>query len=105
MASEIIDLEPVGVSDRFSGQLSQLYCWTRIETDDFDLVPQSSRYVVHRWIHEGTVYRERTITIGSPSYRVYSALGTPGDFPGAWRVEILDARGTVLGEVSFRIVS
>jgi hypothetical protein len=95
-------LDPVGTVDRFpAGQKGRLYCWTRIETDRISRVPRRSRFVIHRWIHDNTIVKERKITIGSARYRTYSMVPNPGDRPGQWRVEIIDAEERVIGTKEF----
>lgn len=101
IAEEIVGLSPQSTASRFPRGQSQVFCWSRIVTPDFDAVPVTERAVTHRWIHEGTVVKERRITIGSGSYRVYSMVPNVGDKPGSWRVDIVDAKGRIIGSERF----
>jgi hypothetical protein len=103
IAPEIVRLDPVGASDRFSSKWRRLFCWTRIETESFQDIPEDRRFVIHRWIHEGEIVRERKITIASPSYRVYSMVLNPGKLPGKWWVNVLDSEGRLIGSEGFVI--
>jgi hypothetical protein len=103
IATAIQDLMPVDVGRRFPATEQNLYCWTRVEADDFASIAPASRYVTHRWIHDGEVVRERKIKIESGNYRAYSVLSEPGSRPGAWWVQIVDASGRVIGSETFVI--
>jgi len=103
MATQIVDLLPADPGDHFPTSTPRLYCWTRIEIDDLDRIPEERRVVTHRWVHEDEVVRERTVSIGSVSYRIFTKLDDPGERPGAWRVEVVDASDRELGVVHFSV--
>jgi hypothetical protein len=98
-----VSLEPVGTGSSFDPSVPRLFCWTRVETDNLSGIPEAKRRVIHRWIHDGRVIKERKISIGSARYRVYSIMSSPGALRGDWRVDILDADGRRLGTETFRI--
>jgi len=99
IATKIVNLAPVGTGRRFPARKGTLYCWTRILTDSLTEVPRERRVIVHRWIRGDEVVRERSFAIASPRYRVYSALSKVES--GDWRVDIVEADGTVIGTEKF----
>jgi len=99
IATKIVNLAPVGTGRRFRAKRGTLYCWTRILTDSLKQVPRERRVIIHRWIHGDEVIRERSFAITSPRYRVYSGLAKLE--PGDWRVDIVEADGTVIGTEPF----
>jgi hypothetical protein len=99
IATKIVKLAPVGAGRRFPAEKGTLYCWTRILTDSLKEVPRERRVIIHRWIRGDEVVRERSFTITSPRYRVYSSLSRLE--AGDWRVDIVEAGGTVIGTEKF----
>ena len=105
VSTGIQGMQPVGTGDRFPATTPRIYCWSRIETVDLGRIPPDRRYVVHRWYRQGHLERSRKITIGASSYRAWSSLSSPGEKPGDWRVDVVDAEGHVLGSLRFSVES
>jgi hypothetical protein len=81
----------------FPREDGKLYCFTRITGAD------EPTTVYHLWYYGEQVMSRVELPVNSPDWRTWSAMAFPGDWPGKWRVEIQDAAGKVMRQVSFQL--
>ena len=91
------DREPVGVADTFSAATEKVYCFleaTRIEKDtEVSLV----------WFHGETEMLKFSLPLQmGPRWRTYAYKNLTG-LKGDWKVEIKDASGALVKEVTFKV--
>ncbi|MDR0306181.1 MAG: DUF2914 domain-containing protein [Chitinispirillales bacterium] len=97
--SSIEKLEPVGVSDKFSKDLKEIFYFTHI-TNAKNLPIK----IEHRWYHKGENIQTTVLPVKSASWRTHSkrTLLSTDNVVGEWRVEAVDqASGAVLSSSIF----
>ncbi len=90
----VTDRMPVGAAETFAiGQ--QVYCWTRI------LDGKAGDLVYHVWFHEDREIQSVELAVEAGHWRTWSYKTLfPGQL-GAWRVEIQNTHGEILGSYDF----
>ena len=95
VAREIVDREPVEVSETFSSADGDAYAFARIANDG---EPIELSFV---WLHRDAVYAAVEMTIGtSPRWRTWSSAELQ---PGPWRVQLVGSDGLIIAENSFTV--
>ena len=92
--SELRDRELLDPGESFRiGQ--RVYCWNLITGG------KPGELVRHVWFHEGQEIQSVELTVEFPYWRTWSFKTLDPGTAGAWRVEIRDERGTILGAQTF----
>jgi hypothetical protein len=94
MATNVIDREPIGASQRFPSTTPQLFCHTAIAA------PLGLKdALTHVWRRDGVVLQQVELDVSGTgkSFRTWSRLTRPR--PGRYRCRIETQRGQVVGEV------
>jgi hypothetical protein len=91
----VTDRMPEGSAESFpTGQ--RVYCWTRV------LDGVAGNFIYHVWFHEGREIQSVELAVEAGHWRTWSYKTLfPGQL-GAWRVEIQNAQGELLGSYDFR---
>jgi len=97
IATDIVDREPVGVSETFSANISKLYCFTEVQTDKFPTK------VVHIWLYDNNIIAEVPLEVNSNKWRTYSSKRILPNWEGEWKVEVYAEDGKLIGSKSFTI--
>lgn len=97
IATDIVDREPAGTSENFSGRLEKLYCFTEIYTDNFPTK------VVHIWLYNDNIIAEVPLNINSGKWRTYSSKRILPSWTGKWKVEVYSEDGALIGSKSFTV--
>jgi len=97
VCTSVEDREPVGVNSVFSSNVGQLYCYTKVmsQTD--------SASISHVWYYGDTQMAKVDLNVGGKSWRTWSSKKILMEWTGDWRVEVQDASGNVISEISFKI--
>lgn len=97
VCTAIQDREPTGTqeSGEYTAATGVIYFWTEVQART---VPAALKHV---WSHEGKVAAEIELQVRHARTRTWS---TKKIFPGAWKVEAVDASGQVLQTAEFKIV-
>lgn len=82
----------------FSAARERAVCFTA-----FDPVPQKT-YVYHRWYHREVPSANIRLALNPPRWSTFSSIQLRVTDKGPWRVEIIDAKGTVLNTIRFSII-
>jgi hypothetical protein len=97
ICQEVVEREPVDAGISFPASVGRLYCFTKIAG------AQDETQVTHVWYY-GSAERARIdLNVKSDSWRTFSSKSIQGHEIGSWRVNVLDAAGTVLKELQFEI--
>jgi len=97
MTTAVVDREPIDHVDVFPRQSGTLYCFNQVVGAPGETV------VYHLWYYGEELMSRVALPVKSPSWRTWSAKELLDDRPGAWRVEIQDADGNPLKELSFEL--
>ncbi len=95
LAKNVVDREPVGISDSFSTSDQQVYAFVRVDNPG---MPTNVSFVWHR---DDQVHATVKNSVGtSSSWRTWSSARLS---PGQWRVMVVMEDGRVAGEKTFSI--
>lgn len=97
ICKSIEEREPVDIDSTFSKDVGQLCCFTQITG------AENPTTIKHVWYFGDTERANVELSVRSISWRTHSSKRIMEHEVGAWRVEILDADGTVLKTIRFEI--
>jgi hypothetical protein len=92
--SAIADGAPVDFREAFLATTPVVYFYAEL----LDLAGQT---VKHRWSREGKPLQEVPIAVTRARQPAWSSLAMQPDWTGNWTVEVIDARGEVIGRKNF----
>lgn len=98
MCEGVQDNSPRNPTVVFSAAKERAVCFTA-----FDPVPQKT-YVYHRWYHREVPSANIRLVLNPPRWSTFSSIQLRVTDKGPWRVEIIDATGTVLKTLRFSIL-
>jgi hypothetical protein len=98
VTTAVVDREPIDQVKVFPRQNGTLYCFTRA------LGAEGETAIYHLWYYDEELMSRVELPVKSPSWRTWSAKQLLEDWPGVWRVEIQDAEGKLLEELSFELL-
>ncbi|MDD4004897.1 MAG: DUF2914 domain-containing protein [Elusimicrobiaceae bacterium] len=93
LAAGVENKMPVGEATTFT-EAEKVYCWTRFGS------VSASASVRHVWYLGAEKMLEVELQVPSSGYRTYSYKTV---VPGSWKVEVVDAAGTVLKTLEFTV--
>ncbi len=97
ICEEIIEHEPVSSGDVFTGEITKLYCYSKIESSE-------ETEIRHIWSFNNTLVAETPLLVGiSPGWRTFSSKNIRPIDKGDWKVEIVDTNDNVLKTLEFVI--
>ncbi len=97
VTTRISDREPIDKVESYPAQTGKLYCFTRIQ----GAAEETS--IDHVWLYQGKEMARVTLPIRSANWRTYSSKNIVSEWQGEWQVQIVDASGTELARVPFRV--
>jgi hypothetical protein len=92
----VVNRELVDPGTSFPVTVGKLYCFSKIANIS------TASQITHVWYYGDTERARISLSVNPPSWRTYSSKIIQAHEIGAWRVEILDASGTLLQTVSFQ---
>lgn len=95
ISQDIVDRQPVGVSDVVAKENAKIFCFTRV----VGAVGDTS--VTHNWYYQGTLKSTVQLPVRSPNWRTWSSKTMDPTWTGQWMVEVLSADGTPLESIIF----
>lgn len=98
ITTQVSDRTPVDAVQSYPASAGRLYCFTRITG-----APAGSQ-VVHVWYLENQEMARVALSVNSSNWRTWSSKTLRPDWAGSWRVEVLDAAGTLLQTLSFNLL-
>jgi hypothetical protein len=97
ITTAVVDREPVDEVEVFPIQGEKLYCFTRITGAG------EPTTIYHLWYYGEQLMSRVELPVQSPDWRTWSAKGFLATGQGDWRIEIQDASGMILRQVSFQL--
>lgn len=97
MCREMVNNEPVGVSDVFPIDTKELICFNRISGADGDTE------IIHNWYFNESLVSSITLPVKTGNWRTYSLKVLPAEAVGDWKVEILTKDGRFLQKIYFLV--
>ena len=94
VGTAIDNKELSGEADKFSDSVPRLYCWTKVSVEN----PPAA--LKHVWSADGKVEAEVSLEAKYESTRTWSSKNV---WPGAWKVDVVDDKGTVLASKEFTV--
>lgn len=95
LATDVVDMMPVGEAMEFPADVGQVFCWTRV-------TGASGTSIQHVWMHDDMEFPVTLEVSGSP-WRTWSSKTIPPEWAGEWTVEIRDAADNVLETLTFNV--
>ncbi len=92
---DIVDREPVGAGDVFSGDLQKVMCFSRV------IGAKQDTEILHNWYFGGKMVASVALHVGSINWRTYSSKAILPEYAGEWKVEILSQDGELLKKIYF----
>jgi len=101
ICKSIEDREPVGADQIFSKDIYQLFCFTRLSSN------QDSTSISHVWYYNDKEMANVELEIGidAKNWRTWSSKRILEGWTGDWRVDVLSPLGEVLASKEFSILS
>ncbi|ACO04363.1 MAG TPA: DUF2914 domain-containing protein [Persephonella sp.] len=96
-ARDVVNREPVDVSDRFPPDIGRVYCWTKIKADT---VPTK---IYHVWYYNEKEMAKVELEIRYPVFRTWSYKTILPQWTGEWKVVVQDEEGNNIYEKTFEI--
>ena len=97
ICEQIEEREPVNVDSTFAVTVEKLYCFTKIAG------AEEQTTISHVWYWGETERARIELPVRSISWRTYTAKKIQEHEVGNWRVDVLNADGTVLRTIRFNI--
>jgi len=88
--------QPAGADTAFVKTVGQLYCYTKISSDE----PVT---VSHVWHFNGEQKAEINLSVKGKMWRTWSSKNISEDWVGDWKVDVVTSTGKVLKSQSFVI--
>lgn len=93
-ATSVENREAVGEGTEFEASAGKIYCWTKIT------VKTPPAAVKHVWYLGEQKVHEYSLELKYPATRTWSVKSIKA---GSWKVEVTDAAGKVLSQVTFTV--
>ena len=99
LCTGVEDRQPVNKRTTFTQDVGRVYLWINIYG------AEEPTQIKHRWHYKGQNMAEVSLDIKYPYYRTWSYKTILPQWVGDWTVDVVDAKGSVLQEISFVIES
>ena len=97
VCEEIINYTPFNPGVVFSISNGKISCFTA-----FDGIPEKM-FVYHKWFRQDSLVTRKRLTLKPPQWSTFSSIQLREADKGPWRVEIVDANGTLFKTIRFSI--
>ena len=97
ICTSVEDRAPVGVDTSFSSDTEQLYCFTKIVSN------QDEGSIFHVWLYNDRVMARVELPTKSKTWRTWSSKRIVPSWTGKWRVDVETPSGMLLGSKEFEI--
>jgi hypothetical protein len=97
ICTSVDNRQPVGADTSFSKDIGQLYCFTKISSD------QDTTSISHVWYYNDKEMLRMELDVKAKTWRTWSSKRIIDTWIGAWRVDILSSDGNVLTSKEFTI--
>ena len=97
ISKNVVALEAMDVSNRFSNSTPRLYCFTKV------VGASQPTEIVHVWSYNNVERARISLAIKTASWRTYSSKAIQAHEIGPWRLDVLDTSGNLLETINFEI--
>ncbi|MFH1282818.1 MAG: DUF2914 domain-containing protein [bacterium] len=98
LGTGIEEREVVGESEIFDLNVSnKVYCWSCVKG------AEEPTKILHKWYYGDNMISEISLNIAYPRHRTWSYKTITPDMAGAWKVEVIDNEGNLLGVKAFSV--
>lgn len=94
-ARAVVDRMPDGEASEFPVDVGEVVCWSLVTGAE-------GTSIQHVWIHDGMEFPV-TLQIGGSPWRTWTTKTIPPEWAGEWQVQIRDAAGNLMDELSFTV--
>jgi hypothetical protein len=98
IGSGVENREIVGETEIFdSAVIGKVFCWSKV------IGASEPTQVKHLWYLGDKLINEITLDIKYPAHRTWSVKTITPELKGAWKVEVVDSEGKMLGFKTFSV--
>lgn len=97
ICTAVEDRQPVGTDTTFTNDVEQLYCFTKLSSD------QDTTAISHVWYFGDKEMAKVEMTMKAQTWRTWSSKKIVNDWAGEWRVDVLSPDGKVLASKKFMV--
>ncbi len=97
ICTSVEDRTPVGAGNSFSSDVEELYCFTKIVSN------QDEGSIVHVWLYNDRVMARVELPFKAKHWRTWSKKTILPSWTGKWRVDVEASDGTLLSSKEFEI--
>jgi hypothetical protein len=97
ICTSVADRQPVGADTSFTKDIGQLYCFTKLSSD------QDTATIFHVWYYNDKEMFKVELNTKAKTWRTWSNKKILDTWTGEWRVDVLSSDGKVLISKQFTI--
>ena len=97
ICTSVEDRQPVGADTSFSRDIGQLWCITKLSSD------QDTTSISHVWYYNDKEMLRVELDVNAKTWRTWSSKRIMDSWTGTWRVDVLSSDGNVLTSKQFTI--
>jgi hypothetical protein len=97
--TQVKDKEPVGPNTAFPVDIGKVYFYTVVNTTE------EPTAIAHEWYYKNNKISEVKLAVLFPRTRTWSYKTIPPEMTGDWKVRVIDAKGNLLKEGFFKILT
>lgn len=95
ICTAVTDRQPVGTDTTFTNDVGQLYCFTKLSSD------QDTTAISHVWYYGDKEMARVEVSMKAQTWRTWSSKNIVSDWTGDWRVDVLAPDGKVVASKKF----
>jgi len=97
ICTSVEDRQPVGADTSFSRDIGQLWCFTKLSSD------QDTASISHVWYYNDKEMLRVELDVNAKTWRTWSSKRIMDSWTGTWRVDVLSSDGNILTSKQFTI--
>ena len=97
ICTSVEDRQPVGADTSFSKDRGQLWCFTKLSSD------QDTASISHVWYYNDKEMLRVELDVNAKTWRTWSSKRIMDSWTGTWRVDVLSSDGNILTSKQFTI--
>jgi len=97
VCTSVENRQPVGADTSFSKDIGQLYCFTKLTSD------QDTTSIFHVWYYNDKEMFRIELNVNAKTWRTWSSKRIMDTWTGGWRVDVLSSDGNILTSKQFTI--
>lgn len=98
VTTNVVDRNPVDRIESYSATVGKLYCFTRLVGAEEDT------HITHVWYRDGQEMARIDLPVRSSNWRTWSSKTILPEWTGDWRIDVLDAEGSLLTSLTFTLI-